>query len=186
MENIYTIWKNVYQKLEYMLAAKIRDTEVRKDLLHDIFLKIHSGVDSLKSTEKLLPWVRQITRNVIADHYRASKKNIFVSEVPDIPYESEDYLNDRIISCMMPMIEQLGPRYREAILLSELKGVKQREIAEQLDISFSGVKSRVQRGRKKLKNMIQQCCEIEADVYGNIVDYTKRRECATDCTSSKR
>ena len=181
MENIYTVWKDVYQKLEYMLAANVRDKEARKDLLHDIFLKIYAGIDSLKSSEKLLPWVRQITRNAIADHYRSGMKNVFVSEVPDMPSEDQDYLNEKIINCMMPMIDQLDTKYKEAILLSELKGIKQKDIATRLDISFSGVKSRVQRGRKKLKEMILQCCEIEADIYGNIVDYTNRKGCSGSC-----
>ncbi len=186
MENIYTIWKDVYKNLEFMLATDVKDTEARKDLLHDIFLKIHANITSLKSHEKLLPWVRRITRNVIADHYRASKKNVFVSEVPDIASPDEDYLNDKIIGCIMPMIDQLDDKYREAILLSELRGIKQKEIASNLNISFSGAKSRVQRGRKKLKEMILQCCEIEADIYGNIIDYSKREHCAPNCHPSKK
>lgn len=181
MENIYTVWKAVYQKLEYMLAANISDKEARKDLLHDIFLKVHSKIDSLKSSEKLLPWVRQVTRNVIADHYRSNVKNVFVSEVPDLPSGDEGYLNGKIIECMMPMIDQLDTKYKEAIVLSELKGIKQKEIAAQLDISFSGAKSRVQRGRKKLKEMILQCCKIEADIYGNILDYSEGNNCPESC-----
>ena len=177
MENIYHVWKSVYQKLEYMLAANIRDKETRKDLLHEIFLKIHSGIHTLNSSEKLLPWVRRITKNVIADYYRSAVKHVVVPEVPDVPSEDQDYFNDRFIDCIMPMIDQLDVKYKEAVILSELNGVKQKELAGMLDISFSGAKSRVQRGRKKLKEMILQCCEIEADIYGNILDYSKRSSC---------
>ena len=179
MENSYHVWKSVYQKLEYILAANIRDQEVRKDLLHDIFLKIHSGIDSLKLSEKLMPWVQQITRNAIADHYRSATKKVYVPELPDVPSDEQSYLNDKIINCLMPMVDELDAKYKEAILLSELKGIKQKEIAAQLGISFSGVKSRVQRGRKKLKQLILQCCEIEADIYGNILDYSARKDCCS-------
>ena len=44
-------------------------------------------------------------------------------------------------------------------------------ISQRLDISVSGAKSRVQRARKMLKTKLDECCRIEFDSHGKIVDY---------------
>lgn len=66
---------------------------------------------------------------------------------------------------MHPIISTLPDKYREALMLSDIKGVSQKEIAEQLNISYSGAKSRVQRGREMLKATYEKCCDISTDVY---------------------
>jgi len=71
------------------------------------------------------------------------------------------------------MIEQLPDKYREAMMLTELEGMTQKDLSNQLGISFSGAKSRVQRGRGELKELLTACCHIEADHYGNTIDYHK-------------
>jgi RNA polymerase sigma-70 factor (ECF subfamily) len=51
-----------------------------------------------------------------------------------------------------------------------------------LNITVSGAKSRVQRGRQKVKEMVIQCCDVNADVYGNILDFTPRKPgCKKNC-----
>jgi len=72
------------------------------------------------------------------------------------------------------MIKTLPDKYRDALEMSEINGVSHKEIAEELNISYSGAKSRVQRGREKLKEVLLHCCEIKADKYGNIIEYHER------------
>jgi len=69
------------------------------------------------------------------------------------------------------MIENLPDKYKEAILLTELNQLTHKELGESLGISLSGAKSRVQRARKMLKEMLTSCCSLEFDVMGNIIDY---------------
>jgi RNA polymerase sigma-70 factor (ECF subfamily) len=70
--------------------------------------------------------------------------------------------------------------YREALILTEYKGLNQRELAERLGLSFSGAKSRVQREREKLKTMLLDCCHFEFDRLGKIIDYQPNCACCTD------
>ena len=72
------------------------------------------------------------------------------------------------------VINQLPEKYREAVYWADIKGITQNELAEKLSISVSGAKSRVQRGRQKIKEIVLKCCDINADKYGNIVDYVPR------------
>lgn len=91
-------------------------------------------------------------------------------------YDEQD-LSKELSSCIRPMVEQLPDKYKEAIELTELNGISQKQLSEQLGLSLSGAKSRVQRGREKLKELLTACCRIEVDRYGNVVDYQKGTDC---------
>lgn len=67
-------------------------------------------------------------------------------------------------------------RYREAITLTELQGMTQKDAAEMLGISLSGMKSRVQRGRGQIQEMLQACCNIALDARGRVLSYDRRKD----------
>jgi RNA polymerase sigma-70 factor (ECF subfamily) len=75
------------------------------------------------------------------------------------------------------MIAGLPEHYRQALLLTEYQGLTQEQLAERLGISLSGAKSRVQRAREKLRDMLLRCCHFEFDRRGRIVDYYQRCCC---------
>lgn len=77
------------------------------------------------------------------------------------------------------MIDNLPEPYREAVVLTELEGLTQKELAGRLGISLSGAKSRVQRGRQQLKEMLFDCCRFEFDRRGGVVDCEPRSK--SDC-----
>ena len=72
------------------------------------------------------------------------------------------------------MVEALPTRYRDAVELVELRGMKQREAAEKLGLSLSGAKSRVQRGREKLRELMLECCHFQFDRSGKVMDFEPR------------
>jgi RNA polymerase sigma-70 factor (ECF subfamily) len=75
------------------------------------------------------------------------------------------------------MVEALPEPYREAVQLTELDGLTQADAAARLGLSVSGMKSRVQRGRERLKKMILDCCHVELDARGGVIDYRSRCHC---------
>jgi RNA polymerase sigma-70 factor (ECF subfamily) len=75
------------------------------------------------------------------------------------------------------MIEQLPDNYKEAILQTEMGVLSQKEYADKLGISYSGAKSRIQRARQQLHSLFNECCSIQSDKYGNIMEH----ECKKDC-----
>ncbi len=83
------------------------------------------------------------------------------------------------------MIKQLPDRYGEALMLVEMDGLTQKAAAHQLGISLSGMKSRVQRGRKELKHLIEECCVLQLDRRGTITDYSVRQANCPPCGSSQ-
>jgi RNA polymerase sigma-70 factor (ECF subfamily) len=79
--------------------------------------------------------------------------------------------------CLLPMIERLPDGYREAIRLSEIDGLPLNEVARRLNLSLPGAKSRVQRGREKLRNIFLDCCHFEFDSRGKPIDWLPREGC---------
>ena len=104
----------------------------------------------------------------------------------DIPEEhiSDENYNEEITAGLGCVVQQLPPRYREAIELTELQGLTQSEAGTRLGLSLSGAKSRVQRGRVKLKDLLLECCHFEFDRYGNAIEYQPQRTCSDCCGSS--
>jgi RNA polymerase sigma-70 factor (ECF subfamily) len=76
--------------------------------------------------------------------------------------------------CLTAMIDRLPEPYRTAIAVTTLQGVSQADAARQLGVSNSGMKSRVQRGRDRLRDMLVQCCAVAVDVRGGVSDFHAR------------
>jgi len=174
------IWLDYHQKLSGFVKSRISG-DVADDLLQDVFLKVHAQLDTLKSDIKVESWLYQITRNTVIDYYRTNRR---LEELPtwiEQPESDESTaIRQELSSCLEPMINQLPDKYREAIQLSEIEGKTQKEVSERENISLSGAKSRVQRGRALLKTMLNDCCQIEINKNNELVSYvSKSRDC--DC-----
>src|SRR5690606_7389395 len=92
---------------------------------------------------------------------------------PDRPAEARVEL----AACLPRLLERLPERYREAVRLAELEGLPQQEVARRQGVSLSGAKSRVQRGRRRLRELVEACCAVECDHRGSVVDYEPRGGC---------
>lgn len=173
------IWNTFNNELLRFIKKRVKDNDAAKDLLQDIFIKIHLKLATLTETEKLTSWVYQITRNSILDYYKKHKHSH--GPLVDI-YDIEDPItyNEDFGKCLTPFINKLPKTYREAILETEVGQLSQKAFAEKANISYSGAKSRIQRGRKQLFEIFNHCCQFSADKYGNVLDYTRKKNC-TDC-----
>ncbi len=178
-KRLETIWNNFHKKLEGFIFSRVKEREITNDILQDIFIKIQNNVGTLKDESKLSSWIYQITRNAINDYFRKLKPQ---TEISDYIAFDEQQLSDNIEleKCLKPFINQLDDKYKEAIILTEFNGLTQKQLAQKLNISYSGAKSRVQRAKEYLKNLFTDCCTIQSDKYGNIVDY-KQKNCNKCC-----
>lgn len=144
-------------------------------------MRIHNKLDSLDDEERLAAWLFRIARNTVTDHFRRrSEAASEESEIPTDPLPEKENINEQVGQWLVNRIAELPAAYREAVTLSELQGVRQTEIAKRLGLSTSGAKSRVQRGRKMLKESLLQCCHFEFDRRGNVIGYQ-----ANDCSDCK-
>jgi RNA polymerase sigma-70 factor (ECF subfamily) len=95
--------------------------------------------------------------------------------------EDSGQLRTELAGCLRPMIERLFGEYRQAVILIDLEGLTQQEAAAQLGLSLSGMKSRIQRGRRQLKGMLEACCTIELDQRRGVADYDVRNQQNNSC-----
>jgi len=189
MFNEYTntvtlLWSESKDRLRNFVARRVKNDADADDILQDVFFKIHQNIDKLKDPEKLYPWVFQTTRHAIADHYRGNKVDLTAvdEDAEAFAFDVEDpSVEEEVLSWLEPMIGELPAKYRDAVMLADIKGITQHELAEKLEISLSGAKSRVQRGREKLKNILLDCCRFEFGGAGRIVEYRQQKEECAAC-----
>jgi len=178
------VWTQLSADLWRFIRLRVPDDHAADDLLQETFVRIHRHLDKLSATDRLAAWVYKIARNVIVDHYR--KTSVQEVSLPDDAAQSEDFtstLRARAGEWMDEMIGQLPPKYREAVQLAELEGLTQQQIADRLGLSLPGAKSRVQRGRAMLREVLDGCCHFQFDRRGNLVDCDPRpdRTVCRDC-----
>jgi len=180
------IWEDFKEPLKRYIAGRVHNKHDAEDILQEIFFRVHSHIGCLKEESKLRAWLFQVARNAVVDYYRRQNSGFQLSVIPeDIingPAEITDEDQD-ITMCLRSMINYLPEKYKQAILLSEFEGLTQKEMAEKLGLSLSGVKSRVQRARKELKGLLTDCCQFEFDRLGNILDYRHKRESCPHCAA---
>jgi RNA polymerase sigma-70 factor (ECF subfamily) len=154
------------------------------DLVQETFLRVHTGLSRLRDPDRIAPWVMRIARSVLADGLR--REGRFVASEPDpaAPAFEPGVDPDAIVAAWLPgMVEALPATYREAVRLSELDGCTQAEVARRLGLSPSGARTRVQRGRRLLREMLESCCEIAREA-GAVLDWTPRAPCG--CAAGSR
>jgi len=182
------LYEDLRRPLHAFIRKRVHDRALAEDLLHDVFLKIHNQIDSVKDDEKLSPWIYRIARNAIIDSYRKRKEMVPHEDSVSIADKTEwNDAADRLAPGLRRMAELLPAKYKEAILLADFEGVRQTEVAKRMGISISAAKSRVQRARKMLKEILLACCHFEFDRYGTVYDYhpKKCRNCCGNAGETK-
>lgn len=172
-------WKELERKLRPYLARRAASPADIDDLLQDIFVRLHRSLPSLQDEERFGSWVYRVANSVIVDRARerARSPRAVAADVGDVsvPVDAGDeQLQRDLTQCVAVFVSQLPSPYREAIALTELEGMTQKATAEMLGISLSGLKSRVQRGREKIRVMFDECCRISVDCRGHVVECEPR------------
>lgn len=172
-------WRELSATLRPFLAKRLRNPADVEDVLQEVFVRIHRGLPSLRDEERFGPWVYRLARNAIADHQRASARHPWVPDgtAPEQPNDvgtNDDDADDGAVARDVApyaalLVLFLPSPYREALTLTEIEGLSQREAAERLGISVSGLKSRVQRGRRKVRDLLEACCHVAVDARRRIV-----------------
>ena len=187
----YQIWVELKTNLHGFIVRRARNEADADDILQDVFVKIHTNVGRLRETTKLHSWVYQITRNAIIDYYRARRPDVSLDESPDafdiLDEESPeaDAGREEIMRCLNPMVARLQTDYRKALVMADVQGVTQAQIADDLNLSVSGAKSRVQRARGKMKAMLLNCCQLEFDRLGRAVTMDSKNCGSSSCGPGK-
>ena len=172
------IYEQFDAPLRRFVAARVGDADAAADILQDIYLRIHSRLDTLRDCRALPGWLFQVARHAVIDHLRSRRPAAELTEDLPAPEDpgGDDELRELALG-LVPMIEELPGKYREALLLTLHQGLSRDELAQRLGITRSGAKSRVQRARDLLRDRLLECCHFELDQRGGIISYEERCCC---------
>ena len=161
------VWGIYAEDVKHFILSKVKDTDVTEDILQDTFIKVHTKLHTLKDENKLKPWLFSIARYTILDYFRMNKKEI---PVEDLEIESEPEPKQHSEQdCLRGIIKSLHKKYRDPLFLSDIKGLKQQEVADQLHLSLPTVKSQIQRARKQIAQGFMDCCGFKMNDEGHLV-----------------
>jgi RNA polymerase sigma-70 factor (ECF subfamily) len=181
-EQVYT---ELHTGITAFVRRRVRNPADADDIVQRVFLQVHRGLDDLRDDERLHGWIYRAARNAIVDHYRAAapRREIPSGDATDVADlsgvragavedpEEERAAMQELAHCVRPLLEQLAAQDAEALQLTDLEGVTQSEAARRLNLSVSGMKSRVQRARIRLRSAFEECCRLQFDARGAVREF---------------
>lgn len=180
-------WQVLGQRLGAYIGRRLPAREV-DDVLQDVLLRIHTNVRHLNDDSRFGPWVYSVARNAVIDRLRKKRPpTVDGADLDAFAGSGEPESEQALLNCVTPFVARLPEAYRHAITLVELEGLTQAEAAQIAGVSLSGMKSRVQRGRRLLREMFEECCSLKIDARGRVIEANGHKQegcaeyCAEDC-----
>lgn len=150
-----------------------------EDVVQDVLARLIERADDVPPG-KVLAWALTTARHAIVDQLRR-RRPVALEEAPLAPTEDEVEATE-LAACLRPSLDELDEGDRWILEQVDAGGRSQAELARELGVAASTVKSRVQRARQRMRAQLERCCEIELDARGVPVDARRRgRGCGGDC-----
>ena len=148
----------------YRFTGRVDDA---RDLTQDVFIKVFRNLNAFDpEVGSFKTWLVRLTRNLLIDNYRKTKKHQALDSLEDQAYALEEKAGlggqaDRSLrqreagELLQAGLERLSPELREAVILRDIQQLEYREIGEALKIPDGTVKSRINRGRRELARQLR-------------------------------
>lgn len=172
-------FKEIYEEFQPKIVhylCRLLGNQDAEDIAQEVFAKVSRGLKSFKGQSKLSTWIYRIATNTAIDKLRSesfkrSLENPSLLDETAVEDKSDSFghtdppIDHKVIrkemsQCVREYIDRLSPDYRTVLVLSELGGFKNREIADILEISLENVKARLHRARARLKKELDDGCDF--------------------------
>ncbi len=177
-QNFEIIYKDYFPRIHKYLVQLVGQFQA-EDLTQEVFNKIHKGLPKFKGESKLSTWIYRIATNTAIDKTRTKS---FKTELKTSPAEDkidkpdqnggafilakppeQEIIKEEMNQCIEEFIERLPYNYKTVLILSEYEHLKNKEIAQILNISLDTVKIRLHRAKAKLKKELDAGCDFYHD-----------------------
>jgi RNA polymerase sigma-70 factor, ECF subfamily len=167
------------------IKSMVSCTEDAKDIYQEVIVKIISKQGSLTKEQSLKSWLFTVARNQIIDYYRARKipKELDTSTLENTFERSEKKAYGKLESCLPRFIDLLPEEYKDLIIKAEIQGKSQKQLSETTGINYVTLRSKVQRGRDRIRKMVFDACHIEKDAAGGLLECVPKSN-RSSCGSS--
>lgn len=182
--NIEGLIKSVHKELKSFIFNKVNNESDADDILQDVYVKLYMNLHKTKDLNNIKSWIYKITRNTIIDYYRKKKpvSKEIDDTLKDISQDEDKSLNKDFECCLAKFIYLLSESDSDIISRYYFNKDSHKNISEKLNITDKASKMRLSRAKKRLKILLEDCCNIESDKYGNIVEYNqKEHNCNKSC-----
>jgi len=173
--DVPALWLEHKDALWNFIRKRVLDEQTANDISQEVLMKVYKFCMSKTGVKNVRSWLFQIAQNTIIDHHRKQKRITY--DLPEATVEEENKAYQEAAEYILPIISFLPEKYALPLKLSDIDGMKQADIAKQLDLSLSATKSRIQRARQLLKKEFIYCCHLETDRDGNLISFAVKDSC---------
>lgn len=173
------IYKEYYPKIVGYLRRLVGEAEA-EDVAQETFVKISRSLDGFRGESQLSTWIYRIATNAALDHHRKpssrqTAKTVDLPDEDDLSSDERALLQDKaplhdtalirkdMNECIRGLVNDLPDNYRVVLMLGDLEGFTNAEIADILDLSLDTVKIRMHRARRHLKQVMNTACHLYQD-----------------------
>lgn len=160
-----------HERRMYAVALRMcGNREDAQDCLQEAMLRVYRAISGFKGQSSFGTWVYRITMNTCLDELRRkkNKQSTSLDNLLDMGWSPVDEgntpeqhaLKAETRSCLHSAIHALPDDMRSAIVLRDIQGLSYEEIAQTLDINVGTIKSRISRGREKLREKLKENAEL--------------------------
>jgi RNA polymerase sigma-70 factor, ECF subfamily len=157
-----------YRRIDRLAQQVVRHPMAAEDIAQECFLRAYRALPRFRGEASLYSWLYRITINLCLNYLRHQEKHVFTpqdSDAPALPTAADPALvleaqeRERLIRSA---IDTLPPHYRVAIILRDLEGLSYQEIAAILSIPLGTVKSRINFGKRLLRETLLPILDDDA------------------------
>lgn len=176
--NLNEVTQEFYNYLKSYILGKVKDKTQAEDIVQDVMIKLIESYQKKTEIKNIKAWLFQVSRNTIYDYYKQNNLEFNLDNDWNIEDESSSEFSKILVSdYIIPMIELLPKDYSNPLMLSDIDKIPQKDIAKQLNLELSATKMRIQRARKKLRELFVECCHLEYDKHGNFIGCSIKTAC---------
>ena len=185
-----TIYKEYFPTIRKYLDMMVGEFQA-EDLAQEIFSKVHKGLPNFRGDASLSTWIYRIATNTAIDRSRtrgfkndnntdlienssalnSADAGIGIMEKPP----EQKVIKEEMNTCIEEFVERLPYEYKVVLILSKYENLKNREIADVLNISLDTVKIRLHRAKIKLKKELDAGCDFYHDK-NNILSCDRKQD----------
>jgi len=161
---IMTLYKDRIVNFLYQFTS---DYQKAVELAQETFVRVYFKADKYRPIAPLSSWIYAIAANLAKTEIKRAKRMATVP-LEDVTnkYSAGTYYEDRadpgLIRNLWEALDALPPRYRIPVVLKDMEGFSQEEIARIIDRPVGTVKARISRGRKQLRRQLEKALHAEA------------------------
>ena len=137
----------------------LRDRDMALDAVQETFINVFRKADRYKAEAAFSTWLYRLAANHVVDRGRRARRERGRVEMPEQVVDTSPGADAGVesaerVAVLRAAIQELDTRYREALFLVYVEGLKVDEAARMLEIPEGTVKTRLMRGRQALKKIL--------------------------------